>query len=294
MNSQNKLIQQLSSQINNDFFHHKNLHLHYIKTGNGKPLILLHGATMGWGQWATNIDQLAQSFTIFAIDLPGSGLSTKVDFRKYSFKELFVDPIIQFINYHSLKDVHVIGHSTGGLIASHLVSSVPDVKDAILVNPVGLGKHTPIPFRLLSLPGLASLLTKILIGKSKKKLKIFLSDALYRKESMTDTFVDYVYESTKFKGWRGPLHLISIMASFLGIKNMFMALDIIRETDKNILIVWGQYDTTFDLKEVKDNIKAFPNVKMMVMKEVAHVPNIEHSKEFNKIVLQFFKKDKWN
>src|SRR3990167_10540150 len=183
MNSQDKLIEQLSSSVKKDFFKYKNLNLHYLKIGKGRPLILLHGATMGWGQWAQNIDVLAKFFTVYAIDLPGSGLSTKIDFRKNNFKYIYVDPIVDFINYFSLTNVRIIGHSTGGLVASYLAASVPQVARVILINPVGFGKKTPVPFRLLSLTGFASIMTKILIGKSKKKLKKFLSEALYNKDS---------------------------------------------------------------------------------------------------------------
>ena len=290
MKSQDKLIQQLSSSIESGFFMHENLKLHYIKTGKGNPLILLHGATMGWGQWVPNIDSLAQSFTVFALDLPGAGLSTKIDFQKYSFNKAFIDSIIQFIHYYSLTNIRVIGHSTGGLIACHLVSSLPQVKSVVLVNPVGLGGKTPLPFRLLSLPGFASLLTKVLIGKSKKKLKFFLTEPLYQKKSISDTFVDYVFESSSSKEWLGPLHLISIMTSLKGIKKKFMALDKIGKTDKKILLIWGQYDDTFDLKEVQENIKFFPHVRLSIMKDTAHVPNMERSKEFNEIVLPFLEK----
>jgi len=293
MNSQDKLIKQLTTPAYSGFFNYNNLKLHYVKAGKGKPLILIHGATIGWGQWVLNIDQLAKFFTVYAIDLPGAGLSTKVNFHKHRFKEIFIDPLINFIGYHNLKNSIIIGHSTGGFIAGHLVTGLSQVKGAILINPVGFGKKTPIPFRLLSLPGFASFLTRVLIGKSKNKLKNFLSEALYIKDSMTDSFVNYVFESSKLKGWLGPLHLISTMTSLFGIKDKFMMLDLIEDNDKKIILIWGQYDTTFDREEVKKNIKSISNISMITLENTGHVPNIEQSEKFNKLILRLLKDQLW-
>jgi len=49
--------------------------LHYVSAGNGAPLVLIHGGFGSWLHWRDNIAALAQHHTVFAIDLPGFGLS---------------------------------------------------------------------------------------------------------------------------------------------------------------------------------------------------------------------------
>src|SRR3984957_15989137 len=47
--------------------------LHYLTTGHGTPLILLHGYAETSLMWKPIIPSLAQRFTVIAPDLPGIG-----------------------------------------------------------------------------------------------------------------------------------------------------------------------------------------------------------------------------
>ena len=54
--------------------------INYIKKGEGKPVIFLHG----WGQninsFSPMIDSLSKTHTVWAIDFPGFGESSEPDF----------------------------------------------------------------------------------------------------------------------------------------------------------------------------------------------------------------------
>ncbi|GAH93034.1 unnamed protein product, partial [marine sediment metagenome] len=50
---------------------------HYIEKGDGHPVILLHGWFHDLQMWSRNIDALAKSFKVYAIDLWGFGYSTR-------------------------------------------------------------------------------------------------------------------------------------------------------------------------------------------------------------------------
>jgi 2-hydroxy-6-oxonona-2,4-dienedioate hydrolase len=47
--------------------------IHYHEAGSGRPLLLLHGSgpgTTGWSNFYPNIPVLAESFHVYAIDMP--------------------------------------------------------------------------------------------------------------------------------------------------------------------------------------------------------------------------------
>jgi len=48
----------------------------YARSGEGMPLVLLHGGAGSWTHWTRNIDALARHFRVLALDLPGYGAST--------------------------------------------------------------------------------------------------------------------------------------------------------------------------------------------------------------------------
>ncbi|WP_246264834.1 alpha/beta fold hydrolase [Acrocarpospora pleiomorpha] len=50
--------------------------IHYVRAGNGPPLVLLHGWLGTWYTWNKVIPELARDHTVLAFDLPGIGESS--------------------------------------------------------------------------------------------------------------------------------------------------------------------------------------------------------------------------
>ena len=48
------------------------MHLHHVRLGTGKPLLLVHGLGASWQSWSTVVDRLAAEREVVAVDLPGS------------------------------------------------------------------------------------------------------------------------------------------------------------------------------------------------------------------------------
>lgn len=61
--------------------------IHYIQTGSGEPLILIHGVGQSLYTFRNNIEDLSEHFTVFTIDLPGHGFSDRPHIS-YSVEEI--------------------------------------------------------------------------------------------------------------------------------------------------------------------------------------------------------------
>jgi len=79
--------------------------IHYTKTGNGKPLLLIHDmdSSSSGCEWDNLISQLKNQYTIYTIDLLGCGRSEKPNLTYTNF--LYVQLINDFIKSE-------IGHRT--------------------------------------------------------------------------------------------------------------------------------------------------------------------------------------
>lgn len=97
--------------------------LFYKKSGNGAPLLLLHGN----GEDHTIFDALSEKmqkyFTIYAIDSRNHGQSSKT--TDFSYQTMAED-ISQFITALDLKDVSIVGFSDGAIIATMLELEHPN------------------------------------------------------------------------------------------------------------------------------------------------------------------------
>jgi len=67
--------------------------LHYVQGGKGPLVLLVHGFGQTWYEWNELMQQLAERYTVVAVDLPGLGLSqapltsyTGVDVSEYLYK----------------------------------------------------------------------------------------------------------------------------------------------------------------------------------------------------------------
>jgi len=115
------------------------LDVHYKCLGKGPPVILLHGSGNDWHEWKKNLVALAQSFQVYAPDLPGFGLSQGLGVPlSGSWGASFLKNFMEVLNIDS---AHLIGHSLGGLVALSFALDWPvKVKKLVLVASAGLGE----------------------------------------------------------------------------------------------------------------------------------------------------------
>ena len=101
--------------------------LHVEVTGQGAPLVMLHGWGMHGGMWGDAVAQLAQHSQIHNVDLPGHGASGRLD----SFT---LDSVVGHLAGQFDQPVTVCGWSLGGQIAIHWAMHKPEqIKRLVLV-----------------------------------------------------------------------------------------------------------------------------------------------------------------
>jgi len=117
------------------------LEAHYVTGGEGSALVLLHGGANDWKEWEANVSSLSQRLRVYALDLPGFGLTPKPKARyTLSFLASF---LLGFIQAVALEQVSLAGHSLGGGVALKFALQFPQmVKKLILVDAWGFGRVT--------------------------------------------------------------------------------------------------------------------------------------------------------
>ena len=86
--------------------------LRYIKAGRGPNLVLLHTLRTQLDLFEKVVPDLANSFTVFALDYPGHGYSD-IPQARYD-AEFFASAVEQFLDALDLHDVMLCGVSIGG------------------------------------------------------------------------------------------------------------------------------------------------------------------------------------
>lgn len=86
----------------------------YTKTGNGEPLMLIHGFPEDHGLWRRIVPALSERFTLILPDIPGSG-NSKLDNGEVTMEQL-ADAIKFIADTESISQLVIAGHSMGGYI----------------------------------------------------------------------------------------------------------------------------------------------------------------------------------
>jgi pimeloyl-ACP methyl ester carboxylesterase len=101
---------------------------------SGPPLLLIHGQTASWEDYAPVLPELSKDYHIFAVDCPGHGKSSKNP-DEYSAVAIGTD-LSWFIENVIGAPAVVSGHSSGGLLAAWIAANSPqDVRGLVLEDP---------------------------------------------------------------------------------------------------------------------------------------------------------------
>lgn len=108
------------------------MQLHFIKSGQGRPIVILHGLFGSSDNWLGVAPKLAEHFQLFLLDLRNHGQSPHSAAMNYP---VMAADVVRFFETHRLTDAAVIGHSMGGKVAMQLALSHPDrVKSLVVVD----------------------------------------------------------------------------------------------------------------------------------------------------------------
>src|SRR5436305_5849846 len=100
--------------------------IHYVTTGKGPLIILIHGFPDFWYTWRDQMPALARHFQVVAIDQRGYNKSDQpVGVENYALDKLVED--VEAVRKHFQQDRLVLaGHDWGGLVAWTYAMTHPD------------------------------------------------------------------------------------------------------------------------------------------------------------------------
>jgi pimeloyl-ACP methyl ester carboxylesterase len=130
-----------------DEFMSKDVKIHYVVRGKGKPVILIHGlgssAKMNWETPGT-VAELAKHYQVIAFDNRGHGQSDKPQ-AEGEYGVQMVEDVVRLMDRLNQPKAHVVSYSLGGMIALKLVTLHPERVSSVVLGGMGwLRTDTPL------------------------------------------------------------------------------------------------------------------------------------------------------
>ena len=241
--------------------------IRYAKRGSGgDTVILIHGFGGDIDNWLFNIDALGEVATVYALDLPGHGQSSKT-MANPSLKSM-TRAVSEFMDSMGVTSAHLVGHSMGGAIGMQMAIDEPGkVKSLTLVSPAGLGKE------------IGPYVANYVAAQGRKDLKPVLETLFADKSLVSRQLVDDVLKYKRLDGVESFLKSLSASLFGGGTQQDSPGTAIVGKAPPT-LIIWGKEDQVIPASHAD----RLPGAKVHVVEGAGHMAFMEKAGEVNALI----------
>ncbi|MFY9780092.1 MAG: alpha/beta hydrolase [Candidatus Baltobacteraceae bacterium] len=246
--------------------------LNYEVTGQGEPLLFLHGLGSCLQDWEFQVPEFSRDHRVIAFDLRGHGDSSRPP-GPYSMP-MFAADAAGLLRALGVQSAHVVGVSLGGGIAFQMAVSYPAlVKSLVIVNSGPDATIRTFPQRLMvtSRFAMVRLLSFRKVGEAVSK-KLFPEPEL---AGVRASFIERYARNDK-KSY------LATLRAFVG----WSVLAQIGEIACPTLAIAADHDyTPLALKEAY--VAKMPAAKLVVVPDSRHALPVERPQRFNAVLRAF-------
>jgi pimeloyl-ACP methyl ester carboxylesterase len=264
--------------------------IHYLHSGSGRPMLLIHGLVGSSRNWRNNMDGLARHASVYAIDLVNMGKSQRVGKLDPGLRAA-AHRIVAVMDALELAEADIVAHSHGGAIALMLAALYPRrVRRLILFAPANPYSRSGDPMvRTYSTPWgglLARMLPYLPARIQRRALGEIYGGADCVVESCLHEIVD---------GLRNPvtlLHVLGTVRCWFSERARLKAA--LRRVKIPTLLVWGDRDYTVSLSSAARLRLKLRGSELIVLPGIGHAIFEETPEQSNRIVLEWLERHPWS
>ena len=246
--------------------------LRFLRQGEGgDPIVLLHGFGGDLDNWLFAAPALAAERTVYALDLPGHGGSSK-DVGAGDLAAL-TEAVRQFLDSQGLERAHLMGHSLGGLVASSVALETPERAASLtLVASMGLGQEISREY-----------IEGFIAAEGRRDLKPMLELLFADRSLVTRKLVNDVLKYKRIDGVDAALRAIAGSMLEEGRQRAQIG-DRLGGFAGPLLVVWGREDRIIPAEHAE---RAPEGAQVHVLDGQGHSPHMEAAGDFNRLCEEF-------
>ena len=249
---------------------------HARMTGDGPPVVFLHGFLSTAGVWDPVIDRLGQGFKCVAVDLPGFGRSAKGAtvpagvWGRAEWLRALLDAL-------RLDAVTLVGASMGGQTALAFASRYPGrVRNLVLVAPFAR-EPDPYPARdAWTWPLVVWLFERSMF--SRKWLAWRQRQQMTRPHRLPRGRVDDLFRQTQTPGFLEGIHDGYIQPPVDDLREQLAAVR------APVLVLWGAGDRTLSVELAREVAARVPNGRLRVVAGAGHSVQLDQPELVARII----------
>jgi pimeloyl-ACP methyl ester carboxylesterase len=274
-------VKQKYSLPNSHFLKWKGGEIHYTESGNGFPILMIHG--FGGSNYDFKIldSLLNNQYKVIRVDLPGFGLSDCPPVSDGDFIKVYDEYFSFIIDTLHLDSMYVMGNSLGGMMAWNLTTKHPEkVKKLVLFNSAGYDMKESLKTANAKIFSYSIVKRLLKNGIPKFMTEKGVSRVFFDSNKLTKEKITRLNEMWNREG---NLHQIMAMAS----SDKYLDQNAIKTIACPTLIIWGKYDKVVLPHNANRFNQDIKNSQLIVYDSCGHVPMMEKPLEVKYDVLKF-------
>ncbi len=252
-----------------------------MRSGSGRPLVLVHGLLGYSFSWRWIVPVLARHAAVFAPDMLGSGFSdhpSDIDYAVVASGER----LLRFLDVVGVESCDLLGTSFGGAIAMAAASMAPGrFRSLVLAAPVNpWSSNGRYRAALLGRWPIAPSLKRL--GPKFHFLDAFILSRLYgdKKRIRPGTLEGYSAAFRTCSSFESPLYILRAWNQDLkALRTMIPQI-----ANIPTLLIWGDKDAAVDPHSAGPLQRQFQNCQIVILNGVGHVAYEEVPEEFSSVV----------
>jgi proline-specific peptidase len=262
-------------------FEHKDIKINYFEKGKGEILLMISGFGQPYGTWALQISHFQRKMMVLAPDNRGVGESSKPDYP-YTM-DMFTNDIYALLNHLNIEtQIHLVGHSMGGMIAQAFVLKYPEIVKTLTI--LAAPTYIDDTFNQVSEQLEASMQDPDLEARFKKMSELSYSESFIKRitqnKSLYDIILDqFIEQSTTFT----LKDYINQKAAMSG----FDTRELLHKISQPTLIMQGTDDKMVPIEHSKILNEKIPNSRLELFEGLGHSFILEDPLKVNNLIWNF-------
>ncbi|MFJ9406581.1 alpha/beta fold hydrolase [Streptomyces sp. NPDC101393] len=254
--------------------------MHVVHDGprQAPPLLLIHGSGASGASWNPVVPALADRHHVIRVDLPGCGQSPPAPAYDVPAQAGRVAAVLDDLG---LRHVVVVGHSSGGYVATALAEQRPNLVDSLALISTGPSLDALLPqpliLRVLLGPPLGPVLWSM---RSDETIRKGILATTTRPVDVPNDLVTGVRGIT-YRTFRKMAHQHVAYVAERGVPERLAALDEVRS-----LVIFGAADPRWEPSSAH-RYEAVPNARLELLPGIGHIPLLEAPETTSDLLLGF-------
>jgi 2-hydroxy-6-oxonona-2,4-dienedioate hydrolase len=236
----------------------------FIDVGEGQPVLLLHGLFGKVTMWKRTIESLKKNFRVVVPRLPLFDLPAE----QANIKKLSTH-LDEFIEWHRLGDVHLVGHGIGGQLALLYASEHPGNVNRVVVSGSDLFKSDELE----------------MITTDHDQYEVIdekVRSAFYNSYLAGPALVNEIYRAIEDDSTRASIENLMRSSWNTSVESM------LNKLDHRVMLLWGLEDKitppaiTFHFHDF------LKNSEIRFIEKCGHLPMVEEPERFVNHLASFF------